>query len=193
VYDVIRKIHLYAGFVLLAFVVMYFVTGYVLIHGDFFPRGTPTVQTREAALAQAPGVAPEEMSIVLQEQFGLSGKRQPPQRKKDGSWQFQYLRPGTVHEATVNPAGDHVTIKRTEHGTAQMLVGMHRLHRYGGGWLYDLWMVTYDLASFSMILFAVTGVYLWYKLTRRRALGWTLLAASFAFTTGTILYLVYAP
>jgi hypothetical protein len=78
-------------------------------------------------------------------------------------------------------------------GAAQTLVGFHRLHRYGGGWVYNLWMVFYDLASFSVILFAASGVYLWYKLTRRRALGWTCLAASFGFTAGTILYFVYAP
>jgi len=31
------------------------------------------------------------------------------------------------------------------------------------------------------------------KVTRRRLLGWTLLAISFLFTAGTMLYLVHAP
>ena len=38
-YDLIRKIHLYTGLTLLAFVLMYFVTGYVMIHHDLFPGG----------------------------------------------------------------------------------------------------------------------------------------------------------
>ena len=192
-YDLVRKIHLYAGFTLLAFVVMYFVSGYVLIHSDFFPRGAPTVTTREQTLPTAPGATPEEYSALLQRQLGLPGKRQPPQRKKDGSWRFEYFRPGVTHEALVTPAGDRVLITSSHYGAAQTLVGFHRLHGYGGGWLYDLWMIMYDLASLSMILFAATGVYLWYKLTRRRALGWALLGASFAFAVGTILYFVYAP
>jgi len=33
----------------------------------------------------------------------------------------------------------------------------------GGGWLYDLWAVVYDLASASMILFALSGIYLWHQ------------------------------
>ena len=192
-YDVLRKIHLYSGFVLLAFVVMYFFTGYVLTHHDLFPRAEPNVQTREEALSPAPGATPEEFSQRLQQQFGLAGKRVPPVRKKDGSWKFEYFRPGTWYEAVVSPAGDRVTIKRTDAGAALTLVGFHRLHGYGGGRVYDAWMVLFDLASFSMIVFAATGVYLWYKLTKRRALGWAVLATGLTFTTGTILYLVHGP
>lgn len=198
-YDTIRKIHLYSGFVLLAFVVMYFFTGYVLTHHDLFPRGEPAVTTREESLAPAlrtpgaGGVTPEEFSQRLQRQFDLPGKREAPVRNRDGSWEFGYSRPGTWYEAVVNPRGDRVTIKRTDAGAAQTLVGFHRLHGYGGGWVYDLWMVVYDLASFSMIVFAVTGVYLWYKLTRRRALGWVMLAVGVGFTVATMIYLVHAP
>ena len=193
VYEVIRKIHLYTAFVLLAFVLMYFVTGYVLIHNEWFPRSEPKVATREEALAPSPGASPEQMSVDLQRHFDLPGKRSEPKHNRDGSWKFQYVRPGTTCEAVVNPAGDRVTIKRTDFGAAQTMIGFHRLHRYGGGWVYDLWMVLYDLASVSMILFAASGVYLWYKLTRRRLLGWVLLAAGLGFTAGTMVYLVHAP
>ena len=192
-YDLIRKIHLYTAFVLLAFVLMYFVTGYVLIHNQWFPRPEPGVATREEALEPAPGASPEAMSAALQRRFDLPGMRSEPKRNRDGSWKFQYLRPGTTCEAVVAPAGDRVTIKRTDFGVAQTLIGFHRLHGYGGGWAYDLWMVLFDLASFSMILFAASGVYLWYKLTRRRMLGWVMLGAGLGFTIGTMIYLVHAP
>jgi hypothetical protein len=191
-YDTIRRIHLYTGVGLLAFVVMYFVTGYVLIHGEWFPGGQPAKTTREEPLTSAPGASPEQFSAILQRQFGLNGKRQPPVRMKDGGWRFDYVRPGVTHEAVVSPAGGRLRITTSNFSTRQTLVGFHRLHGYGGGWVYDLWMVVYDLASASMIVFAVTGIYLWYKLTRRRLLGWTLLAVSFAFASGTVLYLVHS-
>jgi hypothetical protein len=192
-YDVLRKIHLYTGFALLAFVLMYFVSGYVLIHDNFFPRSKPVETTRDEPVPASRGASPEEFSARLQQQFGLPGKRQPPQRKKDGSWKFEFFRPGLLHEVIVPPAGDRVQIKRSEFGTTQTLVGFHRLHGYGGGWPYDVWMVLFDLASFSMIVFAATGIYLWYRLTKRRALGWACLGASFTFALVTILYLVNAP
>ena len=193
-YDTIRRIHLYTGVALMAFVVMYFFTGYALIHGDWFPRGEPVKSTREEPLATAVGASPEEYSAVLQRQFGLAGKRQPPVRTNDGGWRFEYIHPGETHQAVVPPAGGTVRITTTSQFPArQTLVQFHRLHRYGGGWVYDLWMVMYDLASVAMIVFSFSGIYLWYKLTRRRLLGWALLALSFLFTAGTMLYLVYAP
>jgi hypothetical protein len=83
-YDTIRRIHLYTGVGLLAFVVMYFVTGYVLIHHDWFPASEPVKTTREEVLTAATGASPEQYSALLQRQFGLSGKRQPPVRMKAG-------------------------------------------------------------------------------------------------------------
>lgn len=83
----------------------------------------------------------------------------------------------------------------TEHqgNLRHIFIGFHRLHKYGGGGLYDLWMVFYDLASFSLIVFALTGVYMWYKLTRKRLLGFLILGGSFSYAMAVILYLIYAP
>ena len=55
-----------------------------------------------------------------------------------------------------------------EQNARNILVGFHRMHGYGGGWLYNIWLVFYDLASLSLILFAVSGTYLWWRLARRR-------------------------
>jgi hypothetical protein len=192
-YELIRRIHLYTGVGLLAFVVMYFFTGYALIHGDWFAKDSPVKSTREEPLSSSVGASPEEYSAILQRQLGLSGKRQPPARTKDGGWKFTYDHPGVSHEAVVPGGGGKVRITTTRFSGRQTLVQFHRLHRYGGGSVYDLWMVMYDLASAAMIVFAATGIYLWYKLTRRRLLGWVLLGISFSFATGTVLYLVHGP
>lgn len=49
VYNVIRKTHLYAGLVLLVFVVMYFVTGYPIIHNQWFDAQDPVKTERTTA------------------------------------------------------------------------------------------------------------------------------------------------
>jgi hypothetical protein len=85
-YDTIRRIHLYTGVGLLAFVVMYFVTGYVLIHHEWFPNNEPVKVVREQTLTVAPGASAEEYSALLQREFGLAGKRQPPKQTGDGGW-----------------------------------------------------------------------------------------------------------
>jgi len=192
-YDIIRKVHLYASMAILAFLVMYFVTGYPIIHHGLLSNPDPRKTTRTEPLRYPGELEPEEYSIYLQEIFDLRGKRQPPSQLKDGSWRFRYFRPGTAYEALVSASGDSVAITETNTSLRQTLVGFHRMHGYGGGWLYDLWSLCYDLASLSSIVFAATGVYMWYKLTRRRLLGWLLLGGSFAYAGATILYLLYAP
>ncbi|HCL27287.1 MAG TPA: hypothetical protein DIC52_02490 [Candidatus Latescibacteria bacterium] len=137
-FTLLRKVHLYSSLVLLTFVVMYFVTGYIMVHHSWFPDPTPFKSACTEPLSYAGPMDPEVM--------------------EDGGWRFRYARPGTFHEAVVTAAGDSVHIFRREEDARTTLVGFHRLHGYGGGWLYDIWVVFYDLASLALILFPLTGI-----------------------------------
>ena len=53
-------------------------------------------------------------------------------------------------------------------------------------------MLFCDLASLSLILFALTGIYLWWRLARRRFWGYVCLAVSWGYTGVTIAYLMYS-
>lgn len=192
-YTLLRKIHLYAGLVLLVFVIMYFVTGYPMIHRAWFPKSEADKSTRVEAFSYSGANDPEAYSNHLQRTFGLYGKAASPQRRKDGSWQFRYSRPGTQHEAVVSPAGDSVTITTRQEGVVETMIAFHEFHGYGGGLLYSLWALLLDLTSLAMILFSVSGIYLWYRLTKKRLLGWICLGISFTFTSATILFCMYAP
>jgi hypothetical protein len=192
-YTLLRKIHLYAGLSILAFVIMYFVTGYSMIHRNWFPQSEPVKTTRTESLVYTGPKEPATYSIYLQETFKLRGQPTRQRQLKDGSWEFRYSRPGTSHEAVVAPAGDSVRITTVEENTIETMVAFHRLRGYGSERLYNIWSLLYDLASFSMILFAVTGIYLWYRLTKKKLLGWIFLAISYGYATITLLYLMYAP
>ncbi|MCC7263031.1 MAG: PepSY-associated TM helix domain-containing protein [Candidatus Latescibacteria bacterium] len=193
VYQIIRRIHLYTAFFLLSFVLMYFVTGYVMIHEGLLENREPQKKTRNLALKYKGEKTPEAYAAHLEQTYGFTGKRQPPQHREDGSWHFAYTRPGAAYEALISAAGDSVRITETQEHLRRTLVGFHRLHGYGGGLLYDIWAVCYDLASLSLILFTLSGIYLWYKLTRYHLLGWLLLVLSFALAASTIGYLLTLP
>jgi hypothetical protein len=192
-YTVLRKIHLYAGLVILAFVIMYFGTGYPMIHHEWFPKRAPAKTTRTERLSYTGREEPTAFSDYLQETFALRGKPTQQRRLEDGSWRFRYSRPGTLYEAVVAPAGDSLQITTRNESAIDTMVGFHRLHGYGGGNLYDLWAVLYDLASVSLIIFAFTGIYLWYKLTKQKLIGWVCLGISYLYAAVTVLYLMYAP
>ncbi len=193
IYTLLRKIHLYTGLVILVFVMMYFVTGYVMIHSTWFPKPEPVKTTRTESLVYTGSREPAAFSSYLQQTFDLRGQPAQPRWLQDGSLQFRYFRPGTVHEAVVTPAGDHVSITTSEENIVETMVGFHELHGYVGGKLYNLWAFLYDLASFSLIVFAFSGIYLWYRLTKKKLLGWVCLAISYGYAAVTMLYLIYAP
>jgi hypothetical protein len=192
-YTLLRKIHLYAALSIMVFVVMYFVTGYPMIHHDWFPHSEPVKTTRTESPAYTGPKEPAAYSNYLQETFDLRGKLTRQQRLKDGSWEFRYSRPGTFHEAVVTPAGDSVRITTREENAIDTMIGFHRLRGYGGGKLYNVWALLYDLASFSLIVFACTGIYLWYRLTKKKLLGWIFLGISYGYAAVTVLYLMYGP
>ena len=191
-YHWIRRIHLFAGLFLLVFVLLYFVSGWMMIHGQWFHHDGPKKTTRTEHLAYQGDRSAPEFARYLEETFGLRGKRQPPRQHSDGTWQFNYVRPGQNFEVRVSPAGDQATITTTDFDAMGLANGLHRARGYGGGWLYDLWSAIYDLASAAMILFALSGIYLWHQFATIRWPGWLCLGLSFGFTAAMILYLLYS-
>ena len=117
-YVTIRKIHLYTGLVILAFLMMYLASGYVLIHREWF--GLP------------------------------------------------------------------------DSTAAKAFVKLHRLHGYGGGFVRNAYILFNDLASFACILFALTGIYLWWKTAKQKIWGFLCLGASCLYAIVMILYLMHA-
>jgi hypothetical protein len=192
-YTLLRKIHLYAGLAILVFVIVYFVTGYPMIHHDWFPNPEAVKTTRTESLAYTGPREPEAFSNYLQETFDLSGRPTRQRRLPDGGWEFRFTRPGTFFEALVPPSGDSVRITIREENAVETMVGFHKLHEYRGGAVYYAWALFYDLASLSLIVFAFTGIYLWYRLTKKKLLGWIFLGISYGYAAVTVLYLLYAP
>lgn len=191
-YTIIRKIHQYTGLMLLAFVVMYFVTGYIIVHHEWFGEKPAMKTERTETLSAGLPSGTDEAAAALQEMFGLNGMRYEPIRRGDGTWRFMFRRPGVDNEVIVAADGKSAKITETQRDAVGRLIGLHRLHGYRAGWAYYAWAVMYDLASMAMIVFAVTGVYLWYKLTSRRTLGWVMLGLGCAYAVTMIMYLVHA-
>lgn len=192
-YDYVRTVHLYAGVAILVFLLMYFTTGYLMIHPELVADAEPERTTHTERLRYAGERTPEAYAEYLQDTYGLHGQAQDPVRLENGSWRFRYARPGTAYEAVVSARGDSVRLTESRDSLRRTLIGLHRLHGYGGGFVYDVWSLFYDLASLALIVFAVTGVWMWHRLTRRRFLGWLVLGGSFAYAGATIAYLIYAP
>jgi hypothetical protein len=189
----IRRIHLGSAFVLLGFVLMYFITGYVLTHGAWFGETPEQVVRRTEPFPGELSAAPEAAGFALQlrERLGLRGKPSKVEHRSDGTWRVSFAHPGHVTEVTIPADRSTLSLVEKHQGWQRILVGLHRLHGYGGGGLYTLWALLVDVTAVSMIVFAVSGLVLWHRMTRDRRLGWGILSAGFVLTASTLAYLMF--
>ena len=181
-YDLFRKIHLFTGMSILGFILMYFITGYAMTHNRWFTKEPPTITTKNYALDMPDNMQLEELSIYLQKRFNLSGKRQKPMKRDDGRWVFKYSRPGHHYKMILSPDKKNAIIETSKENPHRTFTLFHRIHGYGGGWIYDIFVFMMDLASIALIIFAITGTYMWYKTFKHKMLGWIILALSIGYT-----------
>ena len=191
-YNAIRKIHLYCGLVVLVFLMMYFVSGYVMIHRPWFggQSNKPPANGRIARRLHGPRT-PEALAAYIVSDSTPRPRNIPPPRQPQKSIRFNVFRPARSTRWKSRTTATRSRSPRREN-IAGVLVQLHRVHGYGGGPVWNAFVFFNDLASASCIVFALTGVYLWWKTAKRKIWGVLCLTASCAYTIGTILYLMYA-
>jgi hypothetical protein len=190
-YNIVRKIHLYCGLIILAFLVMYFVSGYMMIHRPWF-LGPPSTTTQTVTLDSIGALPIEQLAVEAKKRLGLGGRTfvqtQTPDMKR-----FFVIRPGTTVRVDVPAGGDVVHVITQRYGVVGTLIVLHKLRGYDDQWLFNAYVLFCDLAGLSMIVFAISGVYLWWKRTKNRLWGILCLTGSCVYAAGMMLYFAYAP
>lgn len=183
-YTLLRNIHVYSAFVIATFLLMYFVTGGVMILESVFPRISKetTIQT----LAVDKYKSEETIMKELSAKFDIHGDLRIT-TSSDGNGVYRFMRPG--YRAELSRIGtDSVKVSIKEGTFASVMNDFHRLRGYEGTWRRWLWAFLYDLSCISLLVFAFSGVYLWWKLEKNKRTGIVFLVASTAITAFTILY-----
>ena len=186
-YNRIRQIHLFAAFILTVFVLMYFLSGFVMIFE--FERKDISQIKEIKEIPGIRGVSGDNLAILIMDQFHVTGQYQV--RKADGRTVINFRHPGTESNVVILPGSDSVEVTTIKKNFVNTLHQFHRLHGYHGGMNYKAWAFAYDLTALSMILFAITGVYLWYKTEQNKWPGLILLTGFTVFVAFTLYYLRY--
>jgi hypothetical protein len=189
VYRIIRKIHLFATLILATFILMYFVTGFIMIFEEAFQRKNVTVEKIKEKVDGIRSIDADSLVVWSMQEYHLRGQYKISENEKRIVVDFRH--PGTTAFVRIRRTDDSVHVEIQKGNPNAVMHQYHRLHGYHGGLNYYLWAFMYDLSSMSMIVFSLTGVYLWYKTERRRLTGWLVLLASTLLTFSTILYLMY--
>ncbi|MDX2245625.1 MAG: PepSY-associated TM helix domain-containing protein [Bacteroidia bacterium] len=186
-YILFRQIHFYSGAFLLVFLLLFFVTGYLLTQHDWFDHPEPVQEITSHSLP-VPGFEEESEKIDwLRSQYSIVGKSNPVRQSEDGSWHVDFISPRHTIKVHVFPLSDSLSIEKTQHPPYRTLVVLHRMHNYGGGWFYNIYLFFMDMVSISLLIFSATGIYLWWKLIPSKWLGAALLVAGLGYVAGVII------
>jgi len=184
IFPLVRKLHLYAAFAIAAFLLMYFVTGTIIIMGETFSRKSiPKISEKHFISIES------EFVIVarLRRQFQIQGE----ERKKIEEKQtvYSYSRPGYKADIIFPVNEDSVSINLSEGSFGKVMNDFHRLRGFNSV-AHIIWGVLYDLSCIALFLFALSGLYLWWKIERNKLVGGFFFLTSTAITVFTIWYLI---
>ena len=185
----IRRTHLYLGLSLLPWVFMYGISSLPFTHGQYFQqrdeaKKLPLWNLRfERPLDVPVPTEREEMKAFgrnLLKELGIEGptfnvNRPNPNTVNIGSSSF-------LHATRVVYAVDKkkVTVEDRRFRIEQMLAGMHTRAGYEqDGFLQDSWGFMVDAACVGMVLWVLTGFYMWWGVAGHRAWGWVAILAGF--------------
>ena len=184
IFSIVRKLHLYASFVIASFLLMYFLTGAVIIMNKVFPRKNTTLSEN---VALKTGQAPEDAIKEIISRYNIHGNE--TRTTGPNGFTYTFIRPAYRSDITfVDKEGNfRVNIRKGTFWAA--MNDFHRLRGYSG-WAHKIWAVLYDLSCIALIVFALSGIYLWWKLERKKIPGAIFLLISSGITVFTIWYLI---
>jgi len=189
----IRNLHLQFGLVLALVVGLYIVSGAAILFIRYLPEDGPSVTTERLTMpTTTAGLQRGALQRAMAEAAGARGRIQPVELLPDGGARLRSQQPGLSVAAELAADGSTLTVTRTRFGIMRTLRTLHTQTGYAGGAPFILWSVLVDLVSLALIGFALSGIYLWFRLVRKRRLGWLVLAGSWGYTLGLIAYLALA-
>ena len=186
---VILQIHLYTAFVVVVFLLMYFISGFLLVRGSWFSDKRSQSSRGKIELKISGEFGEQELLLYLKKEYSITGKPNY-RRNRDGSQDIEFRSLSRLTQVKIPKDLETVTIERRRLSPREIIWTFHRIHGYGGGILYDIYMVMMDLTSVGLILFAVTGIYLWIKVLPSKKLGIIMLALGVGYTILVILTFV---
>jgi len=166
---------------------MYFATGFMMTHSDWFSHSDPKVEKVEHPLNLASEINLSKLPAFIQEEFNIRGQRKESRVNAEGEIRIDFIRPGHHYEAIIPPDKKTVTIITQKEDMYRTLVVFHRLHEFGGGGVYNLYVLLMDLSSIALLVFAFSGLFMWFKLSKRKLFGLLALGLSIGYTLFVIL------
>lgn len=186
-YPIIKKIHVWSALAIAMTLSMYAVTGFLVDKGEWFGKKGPNVISDEVISVSIPeDVSNEVVSDWFKKEFEIRAKSHKPKKWGDGTRVFEYSRPGWLYKIELKSDGKSARFELRKEDTHRTIKQFHFVHGYAGGYWFYVFMM--DLAALALVLFGVSGIYLWWKYSKTKWLGFVLLISGSLYTIYVVSY-----
>lgn len=164
--------------IMLSFMLLYVITGIITINHDLFSIPEVKVNHSKILVEKPMNGDPKDYARYLKKTLDLKGRTEY-QKDNSDNWIFHFNIPGEGYQINFTPAQDTLYIQQSsQHMTLYTVAHqIHIIRGFNGGWEYTAWAVMYDVSCFAMILFAITGIIMWFRKRKKFRHGWWYLLA----------------
>jgi hypothetical protein len=174
----IRRSHLYVALFLSPWLLMYAVSTLAMNHRQYFVAkygpGPGTYEPeRELAYAGSfsPDATPRDIARQILETLDLAGAHSV-NRRLDGTIVINRNDLLVPRRITYVPAAGTLAIEKLAPRTNTVLERFHRRRGYETGYALDTaWAVTVDLVIAAMVIWALSGLWMWWEMKATRMAG----------------------
>lgn len=181
-----RNTHLVAGLLAVPFLLMYGLSAVQMSHGAWFSL-KPTVTETTVSVASSPINDGRALARILMDQDYVRGELREV-KAADSGFQLQIEHPGTVYRVDYSSRTRQAVIRTS---VAPFMGMLNRIHHLAGlhnaAFILDAWGGWVVAVSLCLFLLGLTGIYMWFRLKKERAIGAILLAVSLGYSLTLIL------
>jgi hypothetical protein len=174
-----RRTHMLAALFLTPWITMYALSTLVMHHRELFTGNHRRVAPEFEIIHEGPydlGTAEGEETDVIAKrilsEFGISGAHTAREDANLGTLTIDRDRPIGSYRVTYDRNATFVRIERQNFGLAYYLEMLHRRRGLDANYLAnDLWAVMVDAVIVAIMVWILTGTWMWLEMPRARRLG----------------------
>ena len=175
-FRLMRNTHLALGLAFFLMAVLFALSSVVIIYRPWFPGDR---QETDVTIHLSRDAAPREAAIELMRVHGFRGDLRNVKTEGDVS-RFSLSRPGTSVDVEYSPTSGAANLHTRRYNFYETLVQLHVNHGFWHEFFpSNVWALLSLTASIALILFGVTGIYLWWLQPKERTIGLILVTLGF--------------
>lgn len=175
----IRKIHLFLGLFLAPWILMYALSSIAMQHREIFygskDRVAPDfelVKEVQAPASLAQSADSKQAALIILQELDLEGAHGVRGKLEEGRIQINRDRPIGSYRIVWEAAKNTVTVEKQRFGMTYFLEMLHRRRGFNQPyWANDAWGIIVDGVITAILLWAFTGLWMWWKMKSTHKLG----------------------